>query len=168
MAKVNLEPYWEFFKAERWADAEQILRRQIEACDPGNGELLVHLRQLLGSTLAKLGRASEATASFRSAVEAAQRQGQLVIAVARYMYAFQLLAAGDAGAALKEAQAALPLYKPIEFHLQTVSAEALSQLGRHPEARVAALAAVAAAPTADERENTRRHLAELLGQDVSG
>lgn len=167
MAKVNLQPFWEFFKAERWADAEQFLRRQIEACGPGDGDLLVHLRQLLGGTLAKLGRPSEATASSRSAVEAAQRQGQPVnsIGVARYIHACQLLAAGDADAALQEAREALALYKPVEFHLHTVSAEALSQLGRHSEARAAALAAVAAAPNDIERENTRRHLAEIIGRD---
>ena len=170
MAKVNLQPYWEFFKAERWADAEQFLRGQIEVCGPGDGDLLVHLRQLLASTLAKLGRSSEATTSSRSAVESAQRQGQPVnsIAVARYVHACQLLAAGDPDAALKEAQGALPLYKPIQFHLHTVSAESLSQLGRHPEAKVAALAAVAAAPTEAEKENTRRHLAEILGREGAG
>jgi tetratricopeptide (TPR) repeat protein len=170
MAKVNLQPYWEFFKAERWADAEEFLRRQIEACGPGDADLLVHLQQLLGGTLAKLGRSSEATASSRSAVEAAQRQGQPInsIAIARYTHACQLLAAGDADAALHEAQEALPLYKPVEFHLHTVSAEALSQLGRHSEARVAALAAVAAAPNDIERETTRRNVEEILGREGTG
>jgi tetratricopeptide (TPR) repeat protein len=170
MAKVNLQPYWEFFKAERWADAEVFLREQIEACGSGDGDLSVHLRQLLGSTLWKLGRSSEATASFRSAVEAAKSQSQPVntIAVARYMLACQLLAAGDADAALKEAQGAMPSYKPIQFHLHTVSAEALSQLGRHAEARVEALDAVAAAPYDAEKDHTRRQLAEILGSDGAG
>ena len=170
MAKENLQPYWEFFKTERWADAEQFLRQQIEACGPGDGDLLVHLHQLLGSTLTKLGRSSEATASFRRAVEGARSHGQPVnaIAVARYMLACQLLAAGDADAALKEAESALPSYKPIQFHFHTVSAEALSHLGRHAEARVAALTAVAAAPNDAEKEHTRRQLAEILGGEGAG
>jgi hypothetical protein len=170
MAKVNLQPYWEFFKAERWEDAEQFLRRRIEACGEGDADLLVHLQQLLGSTLAKLGRPSEATASSGAAVAMAQKRGQPAnaIAVARYMHACQLLAARDAGADLREAQEALSLYKPIEFHLHTVSAEALSQLGRHSDARVAALAAVAAAPNDIEKETTRRHLEGILANGGTG
>jgi tetratricopeptide (TPR) repeat protein len=170
MAKVDLQPYWEFFKAERWSDAERFLRARIDACGPSDGDLLVHLRQLLGSTLAKLNRSSEATASSRAAVEAAQGHGRPVstIAVARYILACQLLAAGEPDAALREAQSALPSYKPIEFQFHTVSAEALFQLGRHSEARVAALAAVGAAPGDVEREHTRRHLAEILGGEGAG
>jgi len=158
---------WQHIAAERFDEAEPLVRECISAADPSDHEQLWHLFSWLASVLNSLSRHSEAEAMLRVSLEQALAIGPSAaeVGVARYLLANQLLLFGDPADALAETDPIPSGVGHVECLLHSIAAQALARLGRPAHARQAAQNALDAAPTAERRGTLADELSSLLNAD---
>lgn len=159
----NLEDSaWAHIEAERFAEAEVLLRQAIAQSDEAHE--LWHLFAMLAGVLNELGRPADGTAAYRQALAEARSMGpdRLEVGACRYMLANQCLIYGDPAEALAEA---LPVSKGgghVQCLLHAVAAHALWKQGQRSEAQSAARRALDACPTEARTTEIGEQLAYVL------
>jgi tetratricopeptide (TPR) repeat protein len=155
---------WQHIAAERFEDAEPLIRECIARADRADNALLWHLSAWLAGVLNSLARHDEATAMLQQALVHARAlgPGASEFGVARYMLADQALLFGEPADALDQTRPIPEGAGHIQCLLHSVAAHALWKLNRLNEARLAAMRALDAAPSSERRGSLADDLAEIL------
>jgi tetratricopeptide (TPR) repeat protein len=155
---------WAHANAGRFAEAEIAFRQLLDRLGSKDPLRRWILLGMLAGILNSLGRPAEGTDAYREALAEVRRlaPNRPEVAVARYMLANQFLIFGDPRQALGEVEPIPPGAGHVQCLLRSVAARALWKLDRRDEARLAARAALDAAPTDERRTSLKEELEGIL------